>query len=321
MCCEYVTAHAKTWLRPHLSYLYSFCPFSIVQLLPCIRFNSLVASCHNHSLIIVSMLASWDPLLLVLWLAFLATCEASLPSINTTSGIILGHPAPHAPKVVEYLGVPYAAPPIGDLRFMPPVQLDSTGTVIASASYPDCPQTPPKTLEYPGHTPQFDDIIKNFTSQTGNAQSEDCLALDIWAPVSPGRKAVLVWFHGGRFSIGGSNSILYNGQYLAHAEDVIIVSVKLVISSCHCSFSCTSTKVPTRSRFHIHIMLLQNTNSTPSAPASPFSATQGTPPSLPSTQASLINVKLSSGRTPTSRPSAVTLTASRSLVSPQEALW
>ena len=154
--------------------------------------------------------------------------EAVALSVDTTSGTVIGHSAPYAPNVIEYLGVPYATPPLGSLRFMPPVGYQSNVTVTAAASYPDCPQTPPKTKEYPGYTPQYNDVIKNFTSQTGNAQSEDCLALDIWAPSSPGRKAILMFFHGGRFSIGGSNSIFYKGQYIANAQDVILVSVKLV---------------------------------------------------------------------------------------------
>lgn len=153
--------------------------------------------------------------------------EASHPNppiVTTSSGIIIGHQAPYAPDVLEYLGIPYVQPPT---RFDPAVPFlnPSTNVINASAFYPDCPQTPPKTAVYPNETSVYGPLLRNFTNQNGNAQSEDCLALNVWVKRTPGLKAVMIFFHGGRFSIGGSNSILYNGQYLSGAEDLIVVTI------------------------------------------------------------------------------------------------
>jgi carboxylesterase type B len=80
---------------------------------------------------------------------------------------------------------------------MSPVAFESNDNINASAFFPDCPQTAPKTAPYHGQTPVFDGVIRNFTSQTGNPQSENCLGLNVWVKNSSGKKAVLVWFHGG----------------------------------------------------------------------------------------------------------------------------
>jgi hypothetical protein len=71
----------------------------------------------------------------------------------------------------------------------------------------DCPQTPAKPVNFPGFTPQAQGIINAFAGGAGTPQSEDCLTLNIWAPLR-GKKArkqkekqpVLVFFHGGRES-------------------------------------------------------------------------------------------------------------------------
>lgn len=54
-------------------------------------------------------------------------------SVETSSGLIEGHAAPRKPAVSEYLGIPYASPPIGDLRFAAPVAYNSNDTIHASS--------------------------------------------------------------------------------------------------------------------------------------------------------------------------------------------
>jgi carboxylesterase type B len=54
---------------------------------------------------------------------------ATSPVINTSSGCVVGHSAHQEPGVTEYLGIPYAKPPLGELRFTPPQKLTSTAII------------------------------------------------------------------------------------------------------------------------------------------------------------------------------------------------
>ena len=157
----------------------------------------------------------------------------SAGGITTSSGSIVGHASSKFADVQEFLGVPYAQPPVGNLRFAAPQSYNSTGIVNAAQFSPDCPPvgltSPP--VRYPNQTPQFKNIIEAFAGGRGNPQSEDCLTLNIWAKQSANQaKGVLVWFHGGRFTIGDTNTPFYQGQYLAESQDVIFVSVNYRIN-------------------------------------------------------------------------------------------
>ena len=54
-------------------------------------------------------------------------------AVETSSGLVEGHAAPRRPAVSEYLGIPYASSPVGDLRFAAPVAYDSNGIIQATA--------------------------------------------------------------------------------------------------------------------------------------------------------------------------------------------
>ncbi|KAK4212669.1 cholinesterase precursor [Rhypophila decipiens] len=160
--------------------------------------------------------------------------------VDTSNGPIIGHISPNTSCVVEFLGIPYARPPIGDLRFAPPekLALKTSPEPYAASKYGfDCPLNPSKPVNgYPGFTPQAQRIINNFASAAGTPQSEDCLTLNIWtrAPTSPqsshaasksNGKPVLVFFYGGRFTIGNTNTPFYTGKYFAQSQDIVIVTV------------------------------------------------------------------------------------------------
>ncbi|KAK8029870.1 hypothetical protein PG993_011161 [Apiospora rasikravindrae] len=124
--------------------------------------------------------------------------------------------------------------------------------IISIGGISDCPSNKPPVSKFPNFTePSGLRVWKNFAAQNDNPSSEDCLALNIWTK-NPGisvKKPVLVWFHGGRmlpsaqpllvgrtpaneptgFTIPGPHSPFFNGQYLADAEDVVVVTVKSVI--------------------------------------------------------------------------------------------
>lgn len=64
----------------------------------------------------------------------------------------------------------------------------------------------------------------------GIQTQEDCLTLNIWTKPQVGEsgKAVMLWVYGGAFTTGNSNNPLYNGQYIADQEDVVVVTFKYV---------------------------------------------------------------------------------------------
>ncbi|KAK4237442.1 cholinesterase precursor [Achaetomium macrosporum] len=135
-------------------------------------------------------------------------------TVDTSNGPIRGHTANNTGCVIEYLGIPYAKPLVGDLRLAPPQRFVATDAYEAAEFGFDCPLTASKPVDYPGFTPQAQRIISYFASAAGTPQSEDCLTLNIWtkATVNANKadKPVLVFFYGGRFTIGNTHSPFYN---------------------------------------------------------------------------------------------------------------
>lgn len=133
----------------------------------------------------------------------LAGLDPSSPTANTTSGLIVGHAAPNRSEVTEFLGIRYAEPPVGDLRFAPPKRYNApAGTVYNASDWaPDCLSNKPPVSPFPNFSqPSGFRVWNMFAAQTGNPSSEDCLSLNIWTktPNGSAKKPVLVWFHGGR---------------------------------------------------------------------------------------------------------------------------
>ncbi|XP_026744533.1 esterase B1-like [Trichoplusia ni] len=105
----------------------------------------------------------------------------------------------------SFKGIPYAKPPVGELRFKAPVEADSwEGVRDATVHGNVCPQFNPITAVYtPG--------------------SEDCLFLNVYSPNLNGSLPVIVWIHGGAFLFGSGNDDLYGPDFLI-SKDVVVVS-------------------------------------------------------------------------------------------------
>ncbi len=114
-------------------------------------------------------------------------------------------------QVIAFKGIPYAAPPVGDLRWQPPQPAERWRRTLSAKEFGShCMQS----VSYPDMT--FHD--------TG--PSEDCLTLNVWAPAKAtlGSLPVMVWIYGGGFAAGSTSEARQDGQFLAH-RDVVIVSM------------------------------------------------------------------------------------------------
>lgn len=128
-------------------------------------------------------------------------------------------------EVDAFLGIPYAQPPVGKLRFEPPQphgnrSLTGNGTVFNATRFgPVCYQFHYKT------------VLGDTLLET-SGQSEDCLTLNIFAPRSKsgGRKGqlpVFVWSYGGAFGEGGGSMPLFNPtKFVVENQDIIVVTWK-----------------------------------------------------------------------------------------------
>ncbi len=125
--------------------------------------------------------------------------------IGTESGFVSGEAED---GVLVYRGIPYAAPPVGGLRWAPPQPaLPWEGVLQASHFGPACiqPKSPARELNLPG-------------------ESEDCLTLNIWQPKdSEQLLPVMVWIHGGAFRLGSGALPWYDGAALAR-QGVMLVT-------------------------------------------------------------------------------------------------
>jgi cholinesterase len=145
---------------------------------------------------------------------------------TTSSGIIKGHGSQWQPGVSEYLGIPYAQSPVGNLRWAAPKQFHSNGTLVAANYSASCPGNIVRrntTVNYDS----FKQTLLGTVGQFGDLWSEDCLTLNIWTKPQVGEKskAVLIWIYGGGFGSGNTNTPILNGARLANEEDVVIVSL------------------------------------------------------------------------------------------------
>lgn len=114
--------------------------------------------------------------------------------------------------IQSYKGIPYAAPPTGELRWKPPqAVVPWKGTRQATDFGAVCPQAP-----YPPGS---------FYASPTQKQSEDCLFLNVWTGGRAGdKRPVMVWIHGGALTRGSSSERVYDGHALAR-KGVVLVSM------------------------------------------------------------------------------------------------
>ncbi|HEY1774855.1 MAG TPA: carboxylesterase family protein [Solirubrobacteraceae bacterium] len=140
------------------------------------------------------------------------------PVLATTSGGELCGRS--SDGVREFLGVPYAAAPVGALRWAPPAPPPAWGgTLEATEAAPPAPQ-PDRPLGHRSHGEL-------------PPSSEDCLRLNIYAPKAREGAAlpVFVWLHGGGWVLGSPSAPIFDGASLARALDAVVVMVTYRLGS------------------------------------------------------------------------------------------
>jgi para-nitrobenzyl esterase len=142
----------------------------------------------------------------------LATGSSKSPLVRTTYGSVEGTVEP---GLLVFRGIPYAAPPVGKLRWRPPVAPSPWKSVRPARSFaPICPQ-----VQEPGESGALPPM------------SEDCLGLNIWTPgADSGKRPVMVFIHGGAFMEGGTNGA-YNGATLARRGGLVFVNFQYRIGT------------------------------------------------------------------------------------------
>jgi len=137
-------------------------------------------------------------------------CSEPVP---TQSGLVQGHSIADT-ATCAWLGVPYVAPPVGELRWKAPQPMPAWTGVREAVSYGDrCMQKPWLGIKKAHHE---------------KGMSEDCLYLNIWAPQKSGKFPVMFWIHGGGFNFGSGSG--YPGDRLAAFGDVLVVTINYRLS-------------------------------------------------------------------------------------------
>lgn len=140
-------------------------------------------------------------------------------TVKTDSGRIRGFIQHVLQKNIRtFYGIPYAEPPLGDLRFAKPVPVSEwKGKKLSKQKPASCSQI------------DIGAVIRfNLTFKWNinpNSISEDCLYLNVWAPESGTDMATMVWIHGGGFFLGGSSLDVYDAKYLSSFANIIVVSI------------------------------------------------------------------------------------------------
>lgn len=117
-----------------------------------------------------------------------------------------------------FKNIPFAEPPINELRFLPPVAKKPWDDVLETTEYGN--------VAWQGYTQ-----LEEFLGKDG-PEDEDCLNLNIWTPATDeGKRPVMVWIHGGAFITGTGANPIYDGSTLAKRGNIVIVTINYRLGS------------------------------------------------------------------------------------------
>ncbi|KAJ3555359.1 hypothetical protein NM688_g2623 [Phlebia brevispora] len=161
----------------------------------------------------------------------------SSPTVTLDNGTFVGT-TDSITSTNVFLGIPFAQPPVGDLRFSLPVANDPyTGTNDATSFGSACPQQSVDLPLPPGLAADAVDFLTNTILDVISPSSEDCLTLNVWQPAGTKPNAnlpVVAWIFGGGFELGATDT--YDGGLIVQEsvklnEPVIYVSMNYRVSA------------------------------------------------------------------------------------------
>ncbi|KAI0986164.1 hypothetical protein GJ496_002066 [Pomphorhynchus laevis] len=150
------------------------------------------------------------------------------PIVHTSAGSVQGkyqtvnivdfHNNSFTRDLAVFRSIPYASPPVNELRFKAPMPFSWKGLRNVSGPAKSCMQTIDRSFnEFEG--------VDEWNVPSWSVISEDCLYLSIWAPINCEKCAVLVWIYGGFFTSGSIEMPVYNGGALSAYQQIIVVSI------------------------------------------------------------------------------------------------
>ncbi|XP_023421784.1 carboxylesterase 1D-like isoform X2 [Cavia porcellus] len=146
------------------------------------------------------------------------------PVVDTVYGKVLGKYVSlegFAQPVAVFLGVPFAKPPLGSLRFAPPQPVEPWHDVKNTTSYP------PMCSQDAVEGKKLSELFKIINEKIPFTFAEDCLYLNIYTPANLTKNSslpVMVWIHGGGLVLGGAS--IYDGLALSAHEKVVVVNIQ-----------------------------------------------------------------------------------------------
>jgi para-nitrobenzyl esterase len=154
-----------------------------------------------------------------------AVSAAGSPVLIADGEMLQGQWGDEDQSVAVFKGIPYAAPPVGDLRWRPPAQYSPREGLQAASQYG------PACIQDPDHVPAwYRYLAKTFEQDPSLVPrlepiSEDCLHLNVWTANLGGDESwpVLVWIHGGANNSGSPTELPYDGSSITR-KGVVVVS-------------------------------------------------------------------------------------------------
>lgn len=162
-------------------------------------------------------------LILIFFQLQTATAVSSL-TVDTSSGTVTGFVNSTTPYVAQFLGIPYAEPPIGERRWLPSIVKSKEDSIDATQFGLSCPQYEANASSI------FSEDVPEFNTPAN--MGEDCLSVNVWTPWRKSQNSsellpVIAWLYGGAFQTGGGNIAYQNpSRWIERSQRHIVVSIK-----------------------------------------------------------------------------------------------